>query len=154
MTVLAYEDGGRAARARRAAAWRWVVRRGRVALPVVLVLALVYGLWARPELARRRFRREAVRAFRSTPQPSPAVAGPNGMTWVGPDGSWVVVRYDYSRGDPAWSEAVALDSGGNWYQCGEDFGPAFGSTVFWGNPPTLAAAREKLRTVGFHPMTP
>jgi hypothetical protein len=76
------------------------------------------------------------------------------MTWVGPDGSWVVVRYDYSRTDPAWSEAVALDSGGNWYRSEDDFGPAFGSTILWGKPSTLDAARAQLQKIGFRPMRP
>jgi hypothetical protein len=41
--------------------------------------------------------------------------------WLGtvivlPNREWVAIYYEDSHGSPAWSQAVVLDSGGNWYE--------------------------------------
>jgi hypothetical protein len=68
-----------------------------------------------PSLARARGVRYLTRAG-SLAELKEAV-GPLGVVLVLPERDWVAIHYEDSHRDYAtWSQAVALDSGGNWYE--------------------------------------
>jgi hypothetical protein len=89
-----------------------------LAAPVVLLvlgaaILLSSGLWGPPLARREAVRRLAAATSRAELERAVAYLG---AVFDLPGGDWVAISYTDSHAPIFWSEAVALDSAGRWYE--------------------------------------
>jgi hypothetical protein len=103
------------------------INRTGLGLASVVVITLVsyafyFHAFIDPVVERQRAR--LALADSATTNLETAV-GPLGTVLLLRDGSWLAIRYKDSHAYPAWSLAVARDSGGTWFESTEHFYGSF-----------------------------